>query len=205
VVSDAGTVNARRVVVAVPPPLAAAITYDPLLPPNRDQLLQRLPMGSLRKVEAVYPQPFWRSENLTGQFLTTGGPVGYAFDNSPPDGQPGVLAGFVGGVQNSAWGARTAADRRAAVLAQYARLFQDTRFLHPTDYFEQDWAGEQWSRGGPTVTIGTGTLTRYGSQLRVPVGRIHWAGTETSTYWTGYMDGAVRSGERVATEVAAVL
>jgi monoamine oxidase len=38
-------------------------------------------------------------------------------------------------------------------------------------------------------------------QVRVPVGRIHFAGTETSTYWTGYMDGAVRAGERAAREV----
>ena len=36
-------------------------------------------------------------------------------------------------------------------------------------------------------------------------GRIHWAGTETSTYWNGYMDGAVRSGERAAEEVLAEL
>ncbi|WP_375493251.1 flavin monoamine oxidase family protein [uncultured Jatrophihabitans sp.] len=205
VLCDTGVVNAKRVVVAIPPPLASAIVFEPLLPTDRDQLLQRLPMGSLRKVEAVYPTPFWRTEGLTGQFLTTGGPVGYSFDNSPPDGSPGVLAGFVGGVQNVTWSARSAADRRKAVLAQYARLFQDDRFLTPSEYFEMDWAGERWSRGGPTVNIASGTITRYGSVIRTPVGRIHWAGTETSTYWTGYMDGAVRSGERVAQEVTTAL
>ena len=68
-----------------------------------------------------------------------------------------------------------------------------------------DWTKEQWSRGGPTAIAGPGTLTGYGPALRAPVGRIHWAGTETSDYWQGYMDGAVRSGERVAAEVAAAL
>jgi monoamine oxidase len=48
-----------------------------------------------------------------------------------------------------------------------------------------------------------GVLTQYGPALRPPVGRIHWAGTETAEMWTGYMDGAVRSGERVADEVQA--
>lgn len=200
------TVHAKRVVVAVPPALAARIDYAPLLPPARDLLMQRLAMGALMKVEAVYPTAFWRKEGLTGQFLTVdGGPVGYAFDNSPPDGTPGVLAGFVGGEQNLIWGARSRARRRAAVLGQYVQIFADKRFGTPSEYFEMDWTRERWSRGGPTAIAGPGTITAYGHALRTPVGRIHWAGTETSDYWAGYMDGAVRSGERAAREVAAGL
>jgi monoamine oxidase len=37
--------------------------------------------------------------------------------------------------------------------------------------------------------------------LREPVGAIHWAGTETADQWTGFLDGAVRSGLRAADEV----
>ena len=48
-------------------------------------------------------------------------------------------------------------------------------------------------------------LTTYGTALREPVGRIHWAGAETSTFWNGYMDGAIRAGERAAREVLAQL
>jgi monoamine oxidase len=198
-------VNAKRVVVAVPPPLAGRIVYHPLLPTARDQLTQRLAMGALMKVEAVYPTPFWRSNKLTGQFLTTSGPVGYGFDNSPQDGSLGVLAGFVGGAQNLTWGPKTPAERQAAVLQQYATMFDDDRFLNPISYFDMDWTTEEWSRGGPTALFGTGTLIGYGPSLRAPVGRIHWGGTETSDYWAGYMDGAVRSGERAAAEVAALL
>jgi monoamine oxidase len=53
--------------------------------------------------------------------------------------------------------------------------------------------------------MGTGVWTRYAQALREPVGRIHWAGSETSDVWNGYMDGAVRSGERAAEEVLAAL
>jgi monoamine oxidase len=53
--------------------------------------------------------------------------------------------------------------------------------------------------------MGPLTLSSYGPWLRRPHGLVHWAGTETSTYWTGYMDGAVRAGERAATEVLARL
>jgi monoamine oxidase len=116
-----------------------------------------------------------------------------------------VLAGFVGGTQNLIWGPKPPAERRAAVLAQYARLFKDDRFLSPSDYFDMDWTTEEWSRGGPTAIAAPGTLTSFGPALRAPVGRIHWAGTETSDYWQGYMDGAVRSGERAAAEVSPLL
>jgi monoamine oxidase len=53
------------------------------------------------------------------------------------------------------------------------------------------------------AVLGPGTLTDFGTELRKPVGRVHWAGTETSTFWNGYMDGAVRSGRRAAAEVPA--
>ena len=205
VTADGLTVTAQHAVVAMSPPMAGRLDYDPLLPTARDQLTQRASMGALMKVEAIYPTPFWRAAKLTGQFLTTSGPVGYSFDNSPPDGSVGVLAGFVGGDQNLHWGAQPLATRKAAVLAQMASIFADNRFLTPTDYFEMDWTREQFSHGGPTAIWGPGALTEFGPALRAPVGRIHWAGTETADFWQGYMDGAVRSGERVAAEVAAAL
>jgi monoamine oxidase len=203
--SDALIVDAQHAVVAIPPTLAGRIRYEPLLPPARDLLTQRLGMGALMKVEAVYPTPFWRAEKLTGQFLVTSGPVGYSFDNSPPDGSVGVLAGFVGGRQNLLYGPMTPAARRTAVLNQFASVFGDARFLSPSAYFDLDWTTEEWSRGGPTALFGPGTLLSFGPALRAPVGRIHWAGTETADYWQGYMDGAVRSGERAAAEVLAAL
>ena len=70
----------------------------------------------------------------------------------------------------------------------------------PQRYFETNWTEDPWSRGCPVALYGPGTLVAYGPALRAPVGNIHWAGTETSNYWNGYMDGAVRSGDRAAKE-----
>ena len=80
-----------------------------------------------------------------------------------------------------------------------------SRAAKPRAYLETSWAGEQWTRGCPLGITGPGTLIAYGPHIRKPVGRIHWAGAETATYWNGYMDGAVRSGERAASEVLAKL
>ena len=93
-----------------------------------------------------------------------------------------------------------AGDIEAAVIDQLANWF-GPKARAPRAFFDTSWSGEQWTRGCPVGIPSTGALLAYGPWLRRPVGAIHWAGTETSDYWNGYMDGAVRSGERAAREV----
>ena len=204
VLSERVTVQAKQAIVAIPPTLAGRIVYEPSMPFERDQLTQRFAQGTLTKVAAVYDRPFWRDAGLTGQAISIGGPVSATFDDSPADGRVGVVFGFVGGDYARGYNAMTPSARRTAVLNQYAGFFGPEAWS-PRDYFETTWASEQWTRGCPVGILGPGTLLAYGSRIREPVGRIHWAGTETSTYWNGYMDGAVRSGERAASEALASL
>jgi monoamine oxidase len=200
VISDSQTFQAKQLILAISPALAAGIQYEPKLTTQRAQFLQRYPMGSLIKVEAVYSQPFWRAAGFSGVTVMSPGPVRSTFDNSPQSGHSGILIGFVGGTQARAWSTLSAADRRAAVLGNFAAAF-GAAALSPTDYFEFEWPAMQWSRGGPVGYAGPGVLLDYGATIREPVGPIHWAGTEASTFWNGYMEGAVRSGERAAREV----
>jgi monoamine oxidase len=204
VVADGHTVDAKHVILAVPPALAAAIRYEPQLPTMRAQLLQRLPMGSLMKAEAVYERPFWRDAGLSGNIRAGDGPIRLAYDNTPPSGRPGVILGFIAGATARPWSLRPVEERRSAVLRAFASAVGDAA-LDPIEYFEVDWPSEQWSRGGPVAYAGPGVLLDYGSTIREPAGPIHWAGTETATYWNGYMEGAVRSGERAASEVLRLL
>ncbi len=75
------------------------------------------------------------------------------------------------------------------------------RAAKPLEVLEVNWAEELWTRGCSLGHFPTGVLTQYGRRLREPVGRIHWAGTETASVSYGAMDGAVRSGERVCEEI----
>jgi monoamine oxidase len=197
--SDNLVVNAKRAIVAIPPTLAGRIFYEPALPPLRDQLTQHMPQGSLMKFEAVYPTPFWRDRGLTGQVVSENGPVKVTFDASPESGSPGIMMGFIGGHEARVWERRSASERRDAVLRQFAHFFGDEA-LAPREVVEFNWSTEVWNRGCPVAVLAPGTLLDFGEALREPVGRIHWAGTETATYWNGYMDGAVRSGRRAAAE-----
>ena len=161
-------------------------------------------MGSLLKTTTIYDRPFWRDEGLSGSSMLSGRALRSTFDNTPDTGQPGAILGFVSGTRSRGWSLRPEDERRADVIADLADLFGE-RAAEPIDYFEQDWPSEEWSRGGPVAFTPPGVLLDFGSTMREPVGPIHWAGTETATYWTGYMEGAVQAGERAAREVLEAL
>lgn len=197
-------VEAARVLVTLPPTLAGRLEYDPALPSWRDQLTQRLPAGSVIKLYAVYDEPFWRAEGLTGQAASDVGPVKITFDNSPPSGTPGILLGFMEAGDGRRWARRSAVERRAAAVACFARYF-GPRAAEPVEYLERDWMAEEFSRGCYGAHFTPGVWTAYGHALRAPVGRVHWAGAECASVWNGYMEGAVRSGEAAAEEIAGLL
>ncbi|HVY11040.1 MAG TPA: flavin monoamine oxidase family protein [Mycobacteriales bacterium] len=205
---DGYAVHAKQVIVAIPPTLASRIDYRPALPALRDQLTQRMPMGTVIKVQCVYDEPFWRADALAGQATSDTGPVKVTFDNSPPDATthngPGVLMGFIEGSEGRRALSASHDERRHGVIESFARYY-GAKARKPVTYIEKSWAAEPWTRGCYAGYFGPGVWTDFGRALRQPVGRIHWAGTETATVWTGYMDGAVRSGERAADEVRAAL
>ncbi|HWC31849.1 MAG TPA: FAD-dependent oxidoreductase, partial [Actinomycetota bacterium] len=204
VATDERTWSARRAIVAVPPALAATIAYAPALPGHRAQLTQRMPHGATIKSVAVYERPFWRDEGLSGQAGGLDLPVEFTFDTSPRDGYPGMLVGFVEGDRALVLGRMSADARRKLVLDSFARYF-GPKAAEPIAYADRDWTEEEWTRGCFGGHMPPGALTRFGPALREPVGPIHWAGTESARVWAGYMEGAVESGRRAASEVLEAL
>ena len=195
--SDRGDVAAKAVIVAVPPAHRAGITFDPALPPEYEKLTEHWPQGNLSKAYAAYDTPFWREDGCSGEALSDEGPVFITFDVSPSDSGPGILLGFTD--------ARTfdrlpVEQRRERALEGFATLFGDAA-RHPIDYLDHCWGAEEFAPGGPTAAVPPGSWTMYGPWLHKPVDGIFWAGTETADQWTGFLDGAVRSGKRAADEV----
>jgi monoamine oxidase len=204
-VEAAGTVlGAHRVVVALPPTLAGRISYDPPLPARRDQLVQNMPQGSVIKFHVLYDTPWWRDEGLSGTVVSPDGPIGVAFDGTPPAGTPGIVTGFFEGPAAVDASTKTSEERRSMVVDLLARTLGDR--AHDTlGYIDRDWSAEPFTRGCYSAHMPPGAWTVYGPALRQPVGRIHWAGTETAERWTGYIDGAIESGQRAAAEVVSAL
>lgn len=201
VVSDQGEADAGFVIVAIPPAHRAGIEFNPPLPPEHTELANNWPQGRLSKAYAAYEKPFWRANGFSGSALLDKGPVFITFDVSPHDDGPGILLGFV---DPRAFDSLPTDQRRRDALRCFASLYGDEA-LNPLDYTDFRWGTEEFAPGGPTAAVPPGSWTKYGRLLREAVGPIHWAGTETADEWTGYFDGAVRSGQRAAAEVAAQL
>lgn len=190
---DDGEIEAERAIVALPPKLALALGPES----RKRALLEKMPMGAVIKHTAVFDEPYWREKELSGLVVSDRGPIHVAFDNSPPTG-PGVIMGFSEADNARALGKKTKEERRAIALETFRRWFGARECVAYTDHV---WETDEWSGGCYGAFMPPGVWTTLGPALRERTGRIHWAGTETSEIWAGYIDGAIRSGERAAGEI----
>jgi len=196
--------QAERVVVAMAPADTLRIDFRGGLSPQRLELVRRwgqLTRLPLIKHSVLYPRPFWRDADLNGNVATDRAPLQLVFDNSPPDASLGVLTCFLAAAEVPGMAARE--DRARLVPQELVRYF-GPQARASTGWVEKDWSTDPWSTGCITP-LPPGLLSAYGPALRAPVGRVHWAGTESAEQGCGYMEGAVRSGERAAAEVLAAL
>ncbi|EGV97092.1 Amine oxidase [flavin-containing] B [Cricetulus griseus] len=176
--------EAKYVISAIPPVLGMKIHYSPPLPMLRNQLITRVPLGSVIKCIVYYKEPFWRKKDFCGTMIIEGeeAPIGYTLDDTKPDGTYAAIIGL------------------KKLCELYAKVLNSQEALQPVHYEEKNWCEEQYSGGCYTTYFPPGIMTQYGRVLRQPVGRIFFAGTETASHWSGYMEGAVQAGERAARE-----
>ncbi|MGB8390864.1 flavin monoamine oxidase family protein [Mycobacterium sp.] len=198
--ADDLTVRARRVIVAIPLAIASSIGYEPMLPVDRAFLHQRMPSGAVFKISIIYDEPFWRADGLSGQSAAPGSPATLTIDACTDTADPGIMCVITEGPAARRLGKLDEAERKAAVIGELVDRFAD-KARTPLEYHEQNWTTERYSGGGMLSHAPTGVLTQFGYTLRKPCGRIHWAGTESSAIMCGWIDGAIRSGERAADEV----
>jgi monoamine oxidase len=162
--------------------------------------LHQLPAGTELKVVVVYEEPFWRNDGVSGASVDMADDFEVTLDTSPPSGDAGCLA-LYGAANKARRMATLRPDERRTIAVDILRRRFGARASSPVEVLEMNWAEEEWSRGCSMAHFGPGVLTQYGYAIRQPVGRIHWAGTETATKSHGAIDGAVRSGERAAAEL----
>jgi len=190
---------ARRVVVAIPPHLAAGIWYSPPLPPKKAKLLATMTQGHLIKVVVTYQTPFWRRKGFSGEVVSSTYPLSICYDDTTPGGRAALVC-FVGGGAAVRQSPLAPAERRAQVVSALVRYFgEEARAVD--EYLERDWGTEPFTGGCPAGSLNAGGITQWGTALREAHGPVHFGGTETATWWYGFMNGAVQAGERVAMEV----
>jgi monoamine oxidase len=174
------------------------IYFEPHLPPARDALQQRVIMGRALTVILFYDYPFWRENGKSGFVLDDAGPFSLCHDVSPVNSSEGALACIITAESAHHWGMQPRSERLTAVTQQLQRWFGNEALAY-RGMIERDWNAERWNRGSNGFLV-PGAAT-YIHNVATPVGRVHWAGSETATHWTNTLEGAVESGERAAAEV----
>ncbi|XP_078118793.1 amine oxidase [flavin-containing] [Sander vitreus] len=200
---DKVTYTAKYVIVATPPALNLKMHFNPELPPLRNQLIHRVPMGSVIKCMVYYKENFWRKKGYCGSMVIEeeGAPIGLTLDDTKPDGTVPCIMGFILARKCRKLSGLTKEERLKMICEIYSRVLGSEEALHPVHYEEKNWCEEEYSGGCYTAYFPPGILTQFGKVLREPVGKLYFAGTETATEWSGYMEGAVQAGERAAREV----
>lgn len=186
-------VQAKCAVVAIPLPLRNKITFRPDLPAQTRSFLQRSPMGSMIKIFAIYKAAFWRRQNLNGFAVGNLKTLELTADSSLPSGTPGILASFVTASAAVAFQQMTPVQQRKAVLDDLV-AYWGPEAGSPEELIIQNWNQESWSTGAFTSFVTPGAWTTYGQQWQESHGRVHWAGTEASSRWPGYFEGAIEAG-----------
>ena len=197
-----GQYRCQRVIVSLPTPLYKDIGFDPPLPSEKLALSRKTKLGSVVKMLLVYRQPWWRAEGLCGMMQSFKGPIAVTRDSSVDDEGLFSLTCFVAGAPGRAWNKLSRAEREKVVVRQIHCTFSPfVDVPEPIDAVHHVWADDPWSQGCPCPVMPPGVLTELGHALRTPHGKVHFVGAETAVAWKGYMEGAVRSGERGAKEV----
>jgi monoamine oxidase len=195
-------ITADRAVLALPPRLAAQITYDPPLPERTMETLGSVPtwMAGHAKALAVFDTPFWRDAGLSGSAMSRRGPMVEIHDASPAKGGPYALFGFIGVPPDAR---RDEPALRDAVRAQLVRLF-GAQAAKPAALFIKDWARDP----DTAVARDSQPLRSHPAYGMPPAlgglwnGRLSFAGSEVAAQWGGYIEGALESADAARDAVA---
>ncbi|KAJ5370317.1 flavin-containing amine oxidase [Penicillium cataractarum] len=193
----------RKAIISVPTTLYPSITFNPPLPPKKTALSDNTVMGYYSKTVFVFKEPWWRTSGLSGIFDSEIGPISFTRDTSIPADDQWSITCFIVGERGRQWSKLSKAARHKQAWEQFSQTFGKyvKDIPEPTNSLEMEWAKQGYFLGAPCPVMTPGILTTVGTELATPFGDVHFVGTETATVWRGYMEGAVRSGQRGGAEV----
>ncbi len=203
-VSSGKRFRGKKVILAIPPVLANKLIFEPALPALKSRMLKQILPGSALKFHAIYSSPFWREKGISGVTNSNFGFITESVDNSIPNNKKGIITFFAYGDEANILRSKEVDERKELLLSDLATLLGNEA-KSPESFIEFDWDNESNTLGCFSGHFVPGGIVNYGMSLRENVKSIHWAGTETSTVWNGYFEGAIHAGEREAQKIALLL
>ncbi|KAM0327637.1 hypothetical protein ACHAQA_005930 [Verticillium albo-atrum] len=201
---DGKVFTAAKCIVSLPSTMYSDINISPPLPAPARHLYEATKLGHYNKAIVCYDKPWWRDLGFNGFAMSFVGPAVVIRDTSVDEKNCFALTCFVNGKEGEKWSQLHDHERRRVILQQLAKLYNvgpDSEVFRPIEFFVQIWKHEEYSKGALAPITALGHYTKFHSIYGEPVGNLHFVGTEYSTEWKGYMEGALFSGEAGAQEV----
>lgn len=202
------TFTSKKVILSAPTPVYHKIQFDPPLPPSKLLLSNSTLNGCYSKLIFVFSTPWWRENNLSGIMNTTVGPISFTRDTCSEEDEQYSLTGFLVGDIGHKWSLKSKEERKRLGWEQLKMMYGVvvSSIPEPINILEKEWIKDPWVMGGSCPGMPVGVITSdVGRSLITPHQNIHFVGSETSAEWTGFIEGALRSGRRGANEVIAAL
>jgi monoamine oxidase len=202
-VTAKGVIEAREVLVALPPATAARLDFHPALPTALSKALAAWESGAVIKILVRYPRPFWRERELRGMVMWRDLPGLFACDASR-DAEHAALVVFIGGPLALRWRELGEAGLRAEVTARLVdALGPDAAGM--LDFSQRDWTHDRWSGGAYCDLIVDVTATDAEHIILAGAPSIHFAASELSPSFPGYVEGAIVAGRIAARTVQSAI
>lgn len=195
------SVDASHLVLALPMPPLRSIAFTPELPADVRATIAGFDLGSAAKVSTQYQRRFWEDWGGSGM-IETDLPFGIAWaatDSYTSDA--GILSQFITGKAARDAAALDDAARISQFQQQLDQVYPEGVALRTPHAMTMAWAREPFTGGGYAI-YKPGQMQRFWPVVRTGTGPIKFAGEHTETL-AGYMESAIRSGHRVATEIGA--
>ena len=194
-----GIFIAEKVILALPPQLAAQIHFEPSLEEPLIHALENTHtwMSNAIKVGLNFEHPFWRDKGFSGTVIGQIGPTIELYDHSNSEDNNYSLMGFV----NEGLRDESAEDRKERILG-YLEKHLGSEIRNYTSYQEKDWSLDDYTSCKKLKSVYISP--KYGNPMFSRFYMKHkllFSGAETSAVHGGYMDGAVYSGLQAAARI----
>ena len=193
--TEAGEWRADHLVVACSLVPVRRMQIAPAMPPDLASAVHELGYGTVTKTAVQWPARRWPAG-----YATTEGRLQRVYEpTADQPGDPGILMAYCGGSGGHEWAERTEPERLALAAAGMRQMYGFAD--QPLGGFSRAWSTEA-GYGGSYAVYEPGQVTAHWRVLREPWGRVHLAGEHVATC-TGYMEGALESGDTVAERLLA--
>lgn len=202
------TFTSKKVILSAPTPVYHKIQFEPPLPASKLLLSNSTLTGYYSKLIFVFSKPWWRESRLSGIMNTTVGPISFTRDTCSEEDEQYSLTSFIVGSIGHEWSLKTREERKRLGWEQLKKMYGlvVSSIPEPINILEKEWIKDPWVMGGSCPGMPPGVLTSdAGRSLAAPHQNVHFVGSETSAEWTGFIEGALRSGRRGANEVITAL